>query len=315
MEFKDYYALLEVEPTADLKTIKTSYRRLARKYHPDVSTEANAETKFKEMAEAYEVLKDSDKRAEYDNLRLHRDDPRFSQSAPDFGGGFGQHSQGNTGDYSDFFESIFGRQGGGFQGQTRRHPPRRGQDLEMEVPMFLEETLTGDSRNVSFTLPVLDELGRQTDEIAKTLKVKIPAGVVDGERIRLKGQGVAGSHGAANGDLYLVIRVAPHPLFEVDGQNLQIVVPLAPWEAALGATIQVPTLTGKIALTIPAGSQNGQRMRVKGKGLVSKKGSGDLFAILKVVMPGKADEQTAALWRELAEKAAFEPRSAWENAS
>ncbi len=315
MEFKDYYALLEVDPTADLKTIKTAYRRLARKYHPDVSTDANAEAKFKEMAEAYEVLKDSERRAEYDNLRLHRNDPRFAESPPGQGGGQWHHAEGDSGDYSDFFESIFGRHASGFQGRTQRHPPRRGQDLEMEVPLFLEEALAGDSRNVSFTLPVLDEFGRQTDEVTKTLKVKIPAGVVDGERIRLKGQGVAGSQGAASGDLYLVIRLAPHPLFEVDGQNLQIVVPLAPWEAALGATIQVPTLTGKIALTVPAGSQNGQKMRIKGKGLAGKNSGGDLYAILKVVMPGKGDDKTAALWRELAEKAAFNPRSAWESAS
>lgn len=315
MEFKDYYALLEVDPSADLKTIKTAYRRLARKYHPDVSTEANAEIKFKQMAEAYEVLKDSERRAEYDNLRLHRDDPRFSEAQPDFGGGHWQGTQGSTGDYSDFFESIFGSRAQGFQGRTQRHPPTRGQDMEMEVPLFLEETLTGESRTVSFTVPVLDEYGRQIDEVAKTLKVKIPAGVVEGERIRLKGQGVPGSHGAANGDLWLVIRFAPHPLFEVDGQNLHIVVPLTPWEAALGASVEVPTLTGKISLTIPAGSQSGQRLRIKGKGLASKKSSGDLYAILKVVMPAKADEQTSALWRELAEKAAFNPREAWEAAS
>lgn len=183
----------------------------------------------------------------------------------------------------------------------------------MEVPLFLEEAFAGQSRDISFTVPVLDEFGRQTDEVTKTLKVKIPPGVVDGERIRLKGQGVAGSHGAGSGDLYLVIKLAPHPLFEVEGQNLQIVVPLAPWEAALGATIQVPTLNGKIALTVPAGSQNGQKMRIKGKGLAGKNSSGDLYAILKVIMPGKGDEQTAILWRELAEKAAFNPRSAWES--
>ncbi|WLS79096.1 curved DNA-binding protein [Erwinia pyri] len=311
MEFKDYYALLEVDPSADLKTIKTAYRRLARKYHPDVSTDADAERKFKLMAEAYEVLKDSERRAEYDQLRQHRDDPRFSGASPGAGGGHWQHEQGGAGDYSDFFESVFGRHASGFQGQTRRHPPRRGQDLEMEVPLFLEETLAGDSRTVSFTVPVLDESGRQIDEVKKTLKVKIPAGVTDGERIRLKGQGVAGSQGAANGDLYLVIRLAPHPLFEVDGQNLHIVVPVAPWEAALGATVQVPTLTGKISLTIPPASQNGQRLRVRGKGLSGKTSSGDLYAILKVVMPANTDEQSAALWRELAEKAAFDPRAAW----
>ncbi|MGE9553741.1 curved DNA-binding protein [Erwinia amylovora] len=317
MEFKDYYALLEVDPSADLKAIKTAYRRLARKYHPDVSSEKDAESKFKEMAEAYEVLKDSEKRAEYDLLRQHRDDPRFSQPPPDYGheSGHWQGSQRSHGDYSDFFESIFGRQaaGGGFRHASQGPVPVRGHDLEMEVPLFLEETLQGESRNVSYSLPVFDALGRQTDEVAKTLKVKIPVGVVDGERIRLKGQGVAGVNGGANGDLYLIIKIAPHPLFEIDGHNLQIVVPLAPWEAALGASIQIPTLSGKIALTVPAGSQNGQRLRIKGKGLAGKSSHGDLYAILKVVMPPKGDDKTTALWQELAAQAAFDPRIQWES--
>ena len=141
----------------------------------------------------------------------------------------------------------------------------------MEVPLFLEETLHGQSREISYKLPVFDELGRQVSEASKTLNVKIPAGVGDGERIRLKGQGVAGVGGGQNGDLYLVIRLAPHPLFEIDGHNLSIVAPLAPWEAALGASIEVPTLTGKIALTVPAGSQSGKRLRVKGKGWRARK--------------------------------------------
>lgn len=317
MEFKDYYALLEVDPSADLNTIKTAYRRLARKYHPDVSSEKDAERKFKAMAEAYEVLKDSDKRAEYDLLRQHRDDPRFSQSSPDYADSrdHWQGTQGGQGDYSDFFESVFGRQaaGGHFRQASQRSVPIRGQDLEIEVPLFLEETLQGESRNVSWSLPVFDTQGRQTDTIDKTLKVKIPAGVSDGQRIRLKGQGTSGINGGENGDLYLIIKIAPHPLFEIDGQNVQIVVPLTPWEAALGASIQVPTLTGKIALTVPAGSQNGQRLRVKGKGLTSKNKTGDLYAILKVVMPPTGDDKTTALWRELAAHAAFDPRTAWES--
>lgn len=165
---------------------------------------------------------------------------------------------------------------------------------------------------ISYKLPVFDELGRQVSEASKTLNVKIPAGVGDGERIRLKGQGVAGVGGGQNGDLYLVIRLAPHPLFEIDGHNLSIVAPLAPWEAALGASIEVPTLTGKIALTVPAGSQSGKRLRVKGKGLAGKKEPGDLYVILKVVMPPKPNEKASALWRELAEQAAFNPRAEWE---
>ncbi|NIH11044.1 MAG: curved DNA-binding protein [Serratia symbiotica] len=302
MEFKDYYATMGVDPAADLKTIKTAYRRLARQYHPDVSTEKNAESKFKELAEAYEVLKDEERRAEYDQFRLHRNDPRFSEQTHGYGAG--------AHDFSDFFESMFG----GHTAKGRRSAAHgfRGQDLEMEVPLFLEETLNGQTRSISYQLPVVDELGRQVSETSKTLNVKIPAGVADGERIRLKGQGVAGVDGGQNGDLYLIIRFAPHPLFEVEGHNLHIVVPLAPWEAALGTSIEVPTLTGKIALTIPSGSQSGKRLRVKGKGVAGKKETGDLYAVLKVVMPPKPDEKISALWRELSEQVAFDPRTEWE---
>ncbi|RLM19020.1 DNA-binding protein [Brenneria alni] len=314
MEFKDYYAALEVDPSADLKTIKTAYRRLARKYHPDVSAEQDAESKFKEVAEAYEVLKDSERRAEYDELRQHRNDPRFSEPPPGYGGG-GQtwhRAEGSPHDFSDFFESIFGNHAAGQRSSAHTSQRARGQDLEMEVPLFLEETLAGQTRPISYQLPVYDELGRQTNAISKTLNVKIPAGVADGERIRLKGQGVAGFGGGPNGDLFLIIRIAPHPLFDIDGYNLNIVVPLAPWEAALGASIEVPTLTGKITLTIPPGSQSGKRLRIKGKGLVGKKGTGDMYAILKVVMPPKSDEKASALWKQLAEQAAFNPRDEWE---
>ncbi|HEI8868538.1 TPA: curved DNA-binding protein [Serratia odorifera] len=315
MEFKDYYATMGVEPSADLKTIKTAYRRLARKYHPDVSSEADAESRFKALAEAYEVLKDEQRRAEYDRIRLHRNDPNFGQRAR---GGAGERQQNaawqdGAQDFSEFFESMFGgRTAAGQRSSSRGGHGLRGQDLEMEVPLFLEETLHDQSREISYTLPVYDELGRQVSEVGKTLNVKIPAGMSDGERIRLKGQGVAGVGGGQNGDLYLIIRLAPHPLFEVDGHNLHIVAPLAPWEAALGASIEVPTLTGKIALTVPAGSQSGKRLRVKGKGLVGKKQTGDLYVILKVVMPPKPNDRASALWRELAEQAAFNPRTEWE---
>lgn len=316
MEFKDYYAALEIDPSADLKTIKTAYRRLARKYHPDVSKEHDAENKFKNVAEAYEVLKDDARRAEYDELRKHRDDPRFSASPSGAGSGHSHWhaSAGEDHDFSDFFESIFGRRAA--QGdQTRASHTayaERGRDLEMEIPLFLEETLAGQSREISYVLPVFDAFGRQTKDMTKTLNVKIPAGVGDGERIRLKGQGCAGLGGGPNGDLFLTIRIAPHPLFDIDGHNLNIVVPLAPWEAALGTSIEVPTLTGKIALTIPPGSQSGRRLRIKGKGLAGKSGVGDLYAILKVVMPPKPDEHAAALWRQLAEQqVAFNPRGEW----
>ncbi|CNJ00066.1 curved DNA-binding protein [Yersinia mollaretii] len=314
MEFKDYYAVMGLEPTASLKEIKTAYRKLARKYHPDVSDEPDAESKFKEVAEAYEVLKDAERRAEYDELRLHRDDPRFGQQQAAYqSGGQQWHSSAGTGDFSDFFESFFANRGASAHHTSHRASHGvRGQDLEMELPLFLEETLAEQTRSISYKIPTVDASGFPGAETTKTLKVKIPAGVGDGERIRLKGQGAPGFAGGANGDLFLIIRLAPHPLFDIDGHNLQIVVPLAPWEAALGASVEVPTLTGKINLTIPAGSQSGQRLRIKGKGLVSKKATGDLYAILKVVMPPKPDEKTRALWQQLSEQAAFNPRTGWE---
>ena len=307
MEFKDYYKILGVEIDADAATIKKAYRKLARKYHPDVNKEADAEDKFKEVAEAYEVLHDPQKRAEYDELR------QYGGRQAD--GGFepppGWQSAGSThssGDFSDFFNDLFGGAAGGFH--RREDFVQRGQDLEMEMPVFLEDTVKDASKTIEYRVPKVDSQGRVVQE-RKSLKVTIPAGVADGERIRLKGQGAPGPDGKNNGDLYLHIRLVPHPLFDVEGHNLVITVPLAPWEAALGAKIQLPTLTGKIQMTIPPGSQSGQRLRIKGKGLASKTGQGDLYAVLKVVMPPQHNEETQKLWQQLAEKAAFDPRKQW----
>ena len=313
MDFKDYYAALGVEPTADLKTIKTAYRRLARKYHPDVSTEPDAESRFKDVAEAYEVLKDSARRAEYDELRKYGRGGRFEAPPgwqPNSRAGAGQAADDfQAHDFSDFFESVFGAQA---RASQQQRAPRRGQDVEIEVAVFLEETLEEHQRTISYQLPASGAFGRQGQPVSKTLKVKIPAGVTDGDRIRLKGQGPAGGSGGPNGDLYLVIRIAPHPLFDIDGNNLLVTLPLAPWEAALGAKVTVPTLTGKITLTIPANSQTGQQLRIKGKGLVNKQGTGDLYALIKVVMPPKSDEQARKLWTEIAAHCAFNPRAEWE---
>lgn len=314
MDFKDYYKILEVQPTADEKAIKAAYRKLARKYHPDVSKEAGAEDKFKEAGEAYEVLSSPEKRAEYDDLRKYGQQGRPFQPPPGWqsragAGGFGE----DNGDFSDFFSSIFGGRAQQ-QGGRSRNMGRRGQDVEMELAVFLEETLSGESKQVSFKVPQHNAGGQRMADITKTLNVKIPAGVVNGERIRLKGQGAPGVAGGENGDLYLIIRIAPHPHFEVEGHDLIITVPLAPWEAALGAKVAVPTLTGKINLTIRPDSQNGQRLRIKGNGLLKKQGErGDLLAQLKVVMPRSSDEATQELWKKLADKARFDPRAQWGN--
>ena len=313
MDFKDYYKILAVEPTADDKAIKTAYRKLARKYHPDVSKEAGAEDKFKEASEAYEVLSSPEKRAEYDDIRKYGQQGRPFQPPPGWQGrgGAGGFGGGDSGDFSDFFSSIFG--GRAQQGGRSHNPGRRGQDVEMELAIFLEETLSAESKQVSFKVPQHNAAGQRVADVTKTLNVKIPAGVADGERIRLKGQGAPGVAGGENGDLYLIIRLAPHPKFDVEGHDLIITVPLAPWEVALGTKVAVPTLTGKVNLTIRPDSQNGQRLRIKGNGLLNKQGQrGDLLAQIKVVLP-PSNDATKELWKALADKAAFDPRAQWSS--
>ncbi|WP_317932163.1 DnaJ C-terminal domain-containing protein [Halioxenophilus sp. WMMB6] len=316
MEFKDYYKILGVDEAADDKAIKSAYRKLARQYHPDVSTENQAEEKFKEVTEAYEVLKSPEKRAEYDELRKYGQGGRFQpppgwQSA---GGGDGYYE----GDFSEFFSSIFGNRGGdaGFGGFQRgagggRSYAIKGEDIETELPIFLEDTLSEESKTIEYHLPQVDAQGRRV-KVAKTLKVKIPAGVSDGERIRLKNQGGPGYNGGANGDLYLRIRLVPHPLFDVQGHNLLVTVPIAPWEAVLGAKIVVPTLEGKVNITVPANSQAGQKLRIKGKGLQTKTGRADLFAVLKIVVPASSDAAAQAQWQALQEASQFNPRADWQ---
>jgi curved DNA-binding protein len=310
MEFKDYYQILGVDPDADTAVIKAAYRKLARKYHPDLNPETEAEDNFKEVAEAWEVLKDKDRRAEYDELRRYggRRQQDF-EPPPGWQSSSSADSRHFNGDFSEFFSSIFG---GGFSQDGGPGPrPRgfRGQDIEIEMPVFLEETIADVTKPVNYELPVMEN--GQLRRSKKSLKVKIPAGVGDGERIRLRGQGAPGQGDAPPGDLYLHIRLVPHPVFDVEGHNLLVTLPVAPWEAALGAKVTVPTLDGKINLTIAPNSQSGQRLRVKGKGLVGKTGKGDLYVVLKVVMPGKESPDLRELWQQMADKAAFDPRAEW----
>lgn len=315
MEFKDYYQILGVPEESELPEIKKAYRKLALKYHPDMNPDAGAEEKFKEVAEAYEVLKTPTRRAEYDELRKYGGQTQHGfQPPPDWqhrtsGSTGGQHSQ----DFSEFFNSIFGTNhgfnGDSFQDAPSQRSASKGQDAEIELPIFLEDTLQEKSKTIEFSIPVIEN-GQQS-HIKKTLKVKIPKGVADGERIRLKGQAGPGRGNKANGDLYLHIRLVPHPLFDVQGHNIILTIPIAPWEAALGCNISVPTLEGKINLTIKANSQNAQKLRIKGKGLPSKTGVGDMIALLKVVMPPTTNSDSAALWQQLAEKNQFDPRTQW----
>jgi curved DNA-binding protein len=321
MEFRDYYRILGVAPEADAAEIKAAYRKLARKFHPDVSKEAGAEDRFKEVAEAYEVLSDAGKRADYDQLRAwgggrHRHDfeppPGWQPS-----GGFSHGDFSRDAGFSDFFESIFGGGAQGFAGggdyaYGGDFAPR-GRDIEIELPVLLEELVQGGESSVTVTVPTFDSRGRRRAGPGRQLRLKLPPGAGDGELIRLAGQGAPGSAGAPPGDLYVRVRLVPHPRFDVEGHNLLVTVPVAPWEAALGAKVIVPTLDGRINLTIPPGSQSGQKLRIRGRGLPGKAGTGDLVAVLKIVLPREADAETQTLWQRLAAKADFDPRAEWRS--
>ncbi len=309
MEFQNYYQVLGVKKDADLKTIKTAYRKLARKYHPDVNSHAGAEDKFKALAEAYHVLKDTKLRAEFDEALLYESQPK-SQRPPR--GGRRHSRQGGAsfnGDYSDFFNSMFGdagqspRSAGGYQS---RHA--RGQDIETELTVSLLDTIKDEQKEIEFTIPADDPSEKPQN---KHLKVKVPLGVRGGERIRLSGQGKPGSNGGTAGDLYLLIRVMPHPFFEVAEDNLLITIPMAPWEASLGATVTVPTLDGKVNLVIPPNTPAGKTFRMKGKGLTSKANTGDILAAVKIVLPPAASDAAKALWEDLASCENFDPRHEW----
>lgn len=304
MDFKDYYKVLGVESDADDAAIKSAYRKLARKYHPDVNKDAGAEEKFKEVAEAYHVLKDSERRAEFDDMK------KYGGRAGGFRGQQGSHgfNPGGgdfDGDFSDFFSAF-----GGGQGFGQRQPrPVRGQNVELEVSVGLAEILEVKEETVSYTLTNADGTGTK-----KNLKVKIPQGVADGERIRVSGQGHAGRNGGRAGDLFLNIKVLAHPYFERKGQDIELIMPITPWEAALGAKITVPTLTGKISLTVPANTSSGKKFRIKGKGLKTKTVTGDFLAIVKIELPETMSPEAEALWKQLAETdeaKTFNPREAW----
>ncbi len=311
MEFKDYYQILGVDADADDKVIKAAYRKLARKYHPDVSSEEDAEQRFKELSEAYEVLRDKDKRAEYDMIRQYGGAREFEPPPGWRTGGFESAGGDYQGGFSDFFEEIFGQaKHGSRQGYSRRQFSRRGEDIEFTLALFLEDAFKGESRAITYEVPGFDEQGRLHRQ-TRTLKVTIPPGITEGERIRLKGQGAPGVGDAPAGDLYLQVQFAPHPLYLVDGANLTITVPVAPWEAALGCKLAVPTLEGAINLTVPANSQNGKRLRIKGKGLGKAGKRGDLYVVLRVTLPDSASREEQALWQQLAEKSDFNPRVNW----
>lgn len=313
MDFKDYYAVLGVSESASPEEIKKSYRKLARKYHPDVSKEDNADEKFKDLGEAYEVLKDPEKRAEYDQLRKYgaQADGSFQpppgwQSASGFGGG--GYTDADSRQFSDFFEQMFGGGSGPGAGGFRQSMRMRGEDVHARLALFLEEVFSGSEKQVSFAVHEADEQGRVIAR-QKTLKVKIPAGMREGQHLRLKGQGSPGYGGAAPGDLLIEIELAPHPVFSVEGRDVVVTVPVAPWEAALGATITVPTVGSKVNVKVPKGTSSGRKLRLKGKGLPGKH-PGDQIVVLQIAIPEQHSAEAEKLYEQLAEaEKAFNPRS------
>ena len=325
MEFRDYYQTLGVERSASADDIRKVYRRLARKYHPDVSKEADALERFKQVQEAYEVLKDQKKRAAYDQLGANWKQGEQFRPPPDFGAGFDfnqarrgrAHSTGSAGaaggrpefeaggEFSDFFSTLFG---GGEQpfagGAVNRR--RNGRDQHASIDVELEEAHRGAARNV--TLQQGQAPGATTPS-ERTLRVTLPAGVIEGQSLRLAGQGEpASGKGGRNGDLYLTVHIRPHRNLELDGRDVKLTLPVAPWEAALGATLTVPTLGGPVDLRIPAQSQSGSRLRLRGRGLAGEP-PGDQYVVLKVVLPPADTPVARELYEKMRSELAFDPRA------
>jgi curved DNA-binding protein len=336
LEYKDYYKSLGVERTASEDEIRKSFRKLARQYHPDVAkNKAQAEDKFKEINEAYEVLGDAEKRRKYDALGANWKQGAEFRPPPGwepFGGGFrgGRNQKGGGAEFefdgtgfSDFFEQIFGRQGGG-GGFGQPEASARGRDIEADILVTLDEALEGSVRSVSLRRAVVCEqchgsgtVGRRTcltcqgsgqTVRSETHQVKVPPGVLEGQRLRVAGKGETGSGSAPAGDLFLNIRLAGHPDFRVQGADLSYDLDLAPWEAVLGISVSVPTLQGHVNIKIPAGTPNGQRLRVRGRGLGKETARGDLFVVSRIQVPTHINGRERELWESLAQESHFKPR-------
>lgn len=316
---KDYYKIMGVPRGASQDDIKRAFRRLARKFHPDVSKEPNAEERFKQVNEAYEVLGDTEKRSAYDALGRHwqagaagaaagagtgarfRTAPGWDRS---FGFGARARPSGGARDFTDLFESLFR---GGFQGERERRFESRGEDVEMPLTITLEEAFGGATKTLSLERPVPGLSPRERAR-GRSVRVHIPAGVTEGQRLKLAGQGARGMGGGAAGDLYVVLGFAAHPFFKAEGRDIHLDLPVTPWEAALGATVQTPTLAGAVELRIPRGSEPGRKLRLKGRGLPGSP-AGDQFVQLQVVTPPPLTPEAEALYRRMAETMPFDPRA------
>ena len=310
MQFKDYYQIMRVARDATQDEIKRSYRKLARKYHPDVSKESNAEERFKELGEAYEVLKDTEKRVAYDQLGTNWKGGQEFRPPPDWKAGFefrGADSPGsNTPDYSDFFSSLFG-QNFSASGAEHRTFNARGEDHHARILISIEDSCQGTTRAITLQIPVIDAQGHVATK-KRVLNVNIPKGIQESQHIRLSGQGSAGVGKNKAGDLYLQIEFQAHPLYKVDGKSLYLNLPVTPWEAALGATVKVPTPGGIVELKIPEGTLSGSKLRLKGRGLPGNP-PGDYYVILAIVLPSAETDVAKDLYRKMEQELNFNPRA------
>jgi len=307
MKFKDYYEILGVKRAATPDEIKASYRRLARKYHPDVSKDPNAEARFKELGEAHEVLKDPEKRALYDQMGSQWKAGQDFKPAPGWDAGFEFRGGEGGGDFdpNDFFEAFFGRRPrGGFGRRPNVHA--QGEDHHAKVMIDLEDAFRGGQRTITLRMPTYDAQGHMVSR-ERTLDVNIPKGIRAGQHLRLSGQGGPGVGKGGAGDLYLEVAFNPHPVFRVDDRDVFVDLNLAPWEAALGAKVEAPTPEGPIQLTIPPGSAAGRQMRLKGKGIPGQP-PGDLYVVLSVALPPANTEGEQEAYRALSRAFRFNPR-------
>ncbi len=320
MEFKDYYKILGVDKNATADQVKRQYRKLARKYHPDVNKATDAEKAFKELGEAYEVLKDPEKRKLYDQYGAdwktgkqqeeyrkqyqqryqHAHEGAGGHAEFDFGGGFSDGRE-----YSDFFESLFGsaRRSGG---QARRNARMKGEDVHATITIPLDDAFHGATRRISYSISSLSQDGTVVNKPV-TLNVKIPRGMRDGQTIRLAGQGSPGNNGGENGDMFLKVELEKHPLFRVDDADIYIDLPVSPWEAALGNSVEIPTPAGKIKMKIPPGSAQGMKLRLKGKGIPAKK-PGDIYVVVNIALPPADSDEAKNIYEQM-KNLNFNPRA------
>jgi curved DNA-binding protein len=304
VEYKDYYKIMGVARDASADDIKRAYRKLARKYHPDVSKEKDAEERFKEIGEAYEVLRDPEKRAAYDALGTRKPGEEF-RPPPDWQF---DYAEGDPGVHSDFFEQLFG----GLGGRGRRTSFRgRGFDTSGQIEITLEEAYAGTERRLSLQRVVLDAQGRP-QPTTRELTVRIPPGAVDGQRIRVPSQGEPGVGGGPAGDLFLAVNLLPHRWFRVEGRDVWLDLPVTPWEAALGETVRVPTLGGRVDLKLPKGSQTDRQLRLRGRGLPGNP-PGDQLVVLKIMTPPPKTPADEAFYRQMATTQPMNPRQAMES--